>query len=139
VGYVVVNRTYDARFTTPSGDLKFHINAGKKQHEAWTAVVRWSEIYVEPRLVDQLLARLRETGSVEVGGVTFDFGGFTTRKGKLAWEDFAGTAFTGGQVTLHRKADNLDGHVRVATVSTHIKHGGALVPPLCQAIMASRR
>lgn len=139
VGYVVANNTYDARFTTPAGVFKFHINAGKKQHEAWGAVLRWSELYVEPRLVDQLLTRLKEAGSVEVGGVTFDFDGFTTRKGKIAWEEFAGTAFTGGQVTLHRRADNLDGHVRVATVSTHIKHGGALVPQLCQAILASRR
>jgi Zn-dependent protease with chaperone function len=139
VGYVVVNNAYDARFATPSGELKFHVNSGKKQHEAWTSVVRWSELYVEPRLVDQLLAQLTETGSVEVGGVMFTTAGINTRKGMLPWEEFAGTAFTGGQVTLHRKADNLDGHVRVAGVSTNIKHGGALVPQLCQAIMASRR
>jgi heat shock protein HtpX len=138
VGYMVVNNAYDARFLTPSGELKFHINAGKKQREAWAAVVRWSELYVEPRLVDQLLAQLNDRGSVEVGGVTFDYNGFTTRKGKVAWEDFAGTAFTGGAATLHRRADNLDGHVQVGAVGTHLKHGGVLVPQLCQAIIASR-
>jgi hypothetical protein len=41
-------------------------------------------------------------------------------------------------MTMHRTADNLDGYAKAAAVRTHIKHGGALVPALCQAILASR-
>jgi hypothetical protein len=56
----------------------------------------------------------------------------------VPWEEFAGSAFTGADMTMHRTADNFDGYAKAAAVRTHIKHGGALVPALCQAILASR-
>ena len=61
-----------------------------------------------------------------------------TRKGPLPWEQLAGTTFTGTDVALHRRADNLDGHVKAAEVRTDIERGGALVPGLCEAILATR-
>ncbi|HSK98121.1 MAG TPA: M48 family metalloprotease, partial [Euzebyales bacterium] len=139
IGYRVVNNQWDAQFAIPSGELRFKVNTGKKASEAWAAVMRWSELYIQPRLVDDLLVQFQRTGRVEIDGVTFTAEGFTARKGSLLrWEEFAGTSFTGAQTALHRRADNLDGHQRVAVVRTHIKHGGALVPALCQALMASR-
>jgi hypothetical protein len=139
VGYRAVNNQWEARFALPSGELKFKVNTGKKATEAWSALTRWVELYVEPRLVDDLLTQFRETGRIEIDGVAFTAEGITPRNGRLLpWQEFAGTTFTGAQMTLHRRADNLDGHVRAAAVRTYIKHGGALVPALCRAIMASR-
>jgi Zn-dependent protease with chaperone function len=141
VGYNVASRGYEAQFSTTSGGLTFKVNSGsldKKPREAWTTLVRWSQLCVEPRLVDQLLAELQATGKVQVASAEFTWDGVTTRKGRLRWEDFAGTAFTGTEVTLHRTADTLDGHASAGAVKTHIKHGGAVVPQLCQAILASR-
>jgi hypothetical protein len=139
LGYTAGNNHWKARFSTPSGDLTFKVGHRKKQAEAWSALRRWSQLYVEPRLVDHLLAQIRETGSVEIDRVTFTTDGFSPRRGHMVpWEEFAGSAFTGADMTMHRTADNFDGYAKAAAVRTHIKHGGALVPALCQAILASR-
>jgi hypothetical protein len=90
-------------------------------------------------LVDHLLAQIRETGRVQIDRVMFTADGFSSRNGHMVpWDQFAGTAFTGADVTMHRIADNFDGHAKAVAVRTHIKHGGAVVPALCQAILASR-
>jgi hypothetical protein len=139
VGYRVVNNQWDARFATPDGELRFKVNTGKKASDAAAAVLRWSELHVQPRLVDDLLTRFGETGRVEIDGVAFTAEGITPRNGRLVpWDEFAGTSFTGAHMTLYRRADNLDGHAKMGAVKTHIGSGGALVPALCQAIIASR-
>jgi Zn-dependent protease with chaperone function len=139
LGYAAGDNHWKACFSTPSGDLTFKVGQRKKQAEAWSALMRWSELYVEPRLVDHLLAQIHETGGVQIDRVLFTVDGFSSRNGHIVpWDQFAGTAFTGADVTLHRIADNFDGHAKAAAVRTHIKHGGAVVPALCQAILASR-
>jgi Zn-dependent protease with chaperone function len=141
VGYAAVRGMVTAVFTTPSGRLVFRVRtnrAGRRLTDAWTALVRWSERYVEPRLVDGLLEQLHRNGWVRCDGVNFTWDGVQTHRGTVGWDDFAGTRFTGSEIVLLRTADTLDGHAKFGAVRT-LEPGGAVVPQLCAAIIASRR
>lgn len=142
VGYSAVNRSFTVRFATVDGELRFKLTgrgAAERDIEAWRALVDWFERYVEPRLIDERLAEIRATGGTRLGRTTFGWDGITTHKGLLTWDEFAGTAFTGVQVTLHRHADTLDGHVKADAIKTDLASNGALVAGLCRAILSSRR
>lgn len=142
VGYSAVNRSFAVRFATVDRELRFKLTghgAAEREIEAWRALVGWFERYVEPRLIDERLAQIRATGRTELGRMVFGWDGITTRKGLLPWDEFAGTAFTGVQVTLHRHADTLDGHVKAGAVKTDLANNGVLIAGLCRAILSSRR
>jgi Zn-dependent protease with chaperone function len=141
-GYSAVGRSFAVRFATPDGELRFKLTghgSAEREIEAWRALVHWFERYVEPRLIDERLAQIRATGRTGLGRTVFGWDGITTRKGLLPWDEFAGTAFTGVQVTLHRHADTLDGHVKAGAVKTDLANNGVLVAGLCRAILSSRR
>ena len=142
VGYTAVNRSYAVRLATADGELLFKLRgrgSAEREIEAWRALVSWFERCVEPRLVDERLAEVRATGHTRLGRMVFGWDGITTRKGLLRWEEFAGTAFTGVQVTVHRRVDTLDGHAKAGAIRTDVASGGALVAGLCRAILSSRR
>jgi hypothetical protein len=142
VGYSAINRSFTVRFATVDGELRFKLTgrgAAEREIEAWRSLVGWFERYVEPRLIDERLAEMRATGGTQLGQTTFGWDGITTHRGLLTWDEFAGTAFTGVQVTLHRHADTLDGHDKADAVKTDLASNGALVAGLCRAILSSRR
>jgi len=142
VGYSAVNRSFAVRFATVDGELRFKLTGRgttEREIEAWRALVAWFERYVEPRLIDERLAQVRATGRTRLGRMTFGWEGITTRKGLMSWDEFAGTAYNGVQVTLHRHADTLDGHVKAGAIKTDLANDGVLVAALCRAILSSRR
>jgi hypothetical protein len=102
VGYSAINRSFTVRFATVDGELRFKLTgrgAAEREIEAWRSLVGWFERYVEPRLIDERLAEMRATGGTQLGRTTFGWDGITTHRGLLTWDEFAGTAFTGVQVT----------------------------------------
>lgn len=142
VGYSAVNRSFAVRIATVDSELRFKLTGrgtAQREVEAWRALVAWFERYVEPRLIDERLAQVRATGRTRLGRITFGWEGITTRKGLLSWDEFAGTAFNGVQVTLHRHADTLDGHVKAGAIKTDLANEGVLVAGLCRAIRSIRR
>jgi Zn-dependent protease with chaperone function len=130
------------RVTATTGDLTFKIRFNgripPRLLDAWRAQVQWSERYVEARLVDGLIDRLRAAGRLDLGGVSFTWDGFTTNKGTFTWNDLVGVDFNGGSVVLYRAADNIDGRSAIGTASAKVDDV-VLIPQLCDTILAMRR
>jgi hypothetical protein len=130
------------RVTATTGSLTFkrRVNGRipPRLIDAWRAQVQWSQRYVEARLVDDLVERLRTSGRLHVGSFVFTFDGFTTDKGTFSWDDLTGVANDAGAVVLYRAADNLDGRAPIGRASTKIDDV-VLVPELCATVLAMRR
>ena len=141
LSYSVVQGNFRARFKTRTGEVHFKVNVQgrppKGLIEAWTAIVRWSERYVEARLVDALVEHMRTMGEIHIGTFSCTPQGFTTRKGTFGWDELVNVGFTGADVVFFKRADNLDGQARIGTVSAK-EPGAVLLPTLCQTVLAMR-
>ncbi len=137
--YGAHGRTLEAQCSTASGDLHFKLKVidgqKKQQGEAWWALVRWSERYVQSRLVDALIDRIRRDGFVQIGEVRVQPDGIVVGNTMTSWRDIAGIDPSVSEVLVSRRADNIDRRQKLASVSTMVD-GAVLLPELSRALVA---
>ncbi|MFI0349417.1 DUF2510 domain-containing protein [Actinomadura sp. 9N407] len=110
--------------------MVFNTGSAKKEHEAWTFMVDLSRRYLEPRLLSELVARVRNGETVNVGdGVDVDQHGFRGGKVSLAWHEVGATKSAGGRVWIFKPG------VEKAVLFVPLQNSNAvLIPRLFSAL-----
>jgi hypothetical protein len=105
-----------------------------EQPEEWTFLVNLARQYLEPRLLTELVARVRSGETVTVGGsVNVGQGGIACGKPRLSlrWESISTTRLHNGMVWLHQAG--VEKPVLTVPLS---RPNAALIPDLFAALMS---
>jgi hypothetical protein len=78
--------------------------SARNEPDAWTFMVNLSRRYLEPRLLSELLGRIRNGETVNVGqGVDVSVQGFKGGKVALSWPEVAGTSVSAGRIWIYKR------------------------------------
>lgn len=83
--------------------MAFGSTSAAREPEAWTFMVNLSRHYLEPRLLSELVGRVRNGETVDVGqGVDVHQGGFKGGRVSLSWHQVAGAQSSNGRVWIYQ-------------------------------------
>lgn len=106
--------------------MAFGSTSATREPEAWTFMVNLSRQYLEPRLVAELVGRVRNGETVDVGqGVDVHQRGFKGGKVSLSWPEVAGTQSAKGKIWIYQ-----NGVTKPVLFVPQINPNAVLIPAL---------
>lgn len=134
------NQNFHATLASPRSKVSYRANvvsgSAVKEAEAWSAILKWAELEVIPRMVDRLLATIDASGEVTIGSLAVRRDGVAKGNARVPWDRLAGTRFDGSGVTVYQAADTIDGRKKLVTVGSS-KHDAVVIPELLASAAAT--